>query len=334
MATIDGSGNDDTLSGTEGDDTINGSSGEDSCSGGGRNDSVDRGDDGDQISGDAGDDGSTVHGYNDDGTLTDGKSEDAFVIRDGHGNDVITDFDPDKEIIAFEMTEIASFSDVSARLTEQNGNSIITFDNGDLITLYGVTNADLSPSNFAYSAGPVCLMEGTMIQTERGEVAIEYLRPDDIIWTKDKGWQAIRLVTFERMVFTHRDDPAKPILIPSGALGSGMPKVDLITSPQHRILQILPRTGEEILVPAVKLIGENGIRRMRGKRRVHYLNIVLERHSIIQASGCWVESMLITSRSLERQTKAARRLLAHCKDMRAARRIEQKGARVRRLRSA
>ncbi len=356
---IDGGNDGDTLQGNAGDDTIKGAAGQDYIEGGSGGDSVSGGEDGDTIHGyndddtisgdkgedrlyggagndniDGGDDKDTIEGGEGDDTLTGGQSEDTFVIRDGHGNDVITDFSPDHDKIAFDMSEMGFYSDVIARMSEDNGNTIITFDNGDTVTLQGVTNSELSSNNFAYSAGPVCLLEGTLIHTERGEIAIEHLRPDDIIWTKDHGWQAIRLVTFERMTFKHRDDPAKPILIPAGALGDGTPNTNLITSPQHRVLRVMPHTGEEVLVPAVRLIGHNGIRRMRGKKKVHYLNIVMERHSIIQAAGCWVESMLVTSRSLERQTEAARRLLDHCLGMHAARRVEREGVRPRRLKSA
>lgn len=264
-----------------------------------------------------------------------GSSEnDTFTIRDGHGSDTIASFSITEDIIAFDMAEISDFEDVLVRTQTVGNDTVITFDNGDRLRLIGIQSSALHASNFTFSTGPACLHEGTLIFTERGEIAIENLRPDDIIWTKDHGWQAIRLVTFERMVFRHRDDPAKPVLIPAGALGHGSPHSDLVTSPQHRVLQINSETGKEVLTPAIKLVGTKGIRRMRGRKTAHYLNIVMERHSIIQASGCWVESMLVTSRSLERQSNDVRRILASCAKMQAARRIVHKGVRPRRLRSA
>ncbi len=319
MATINGTGGDDTRRGDADQDKLDAVAGDSTVDGGEDADTAEAAEVTEALRG---------------GESGEGDGDDTVVIRDGHGTDVIADFAPGKNNIAFVMTEMTSYSDVLARMTEDGGNTVITFDNGDSVTLQGVSNASLSSSDFVYSAGPVCLMEGTLIQTERGEITIEALRPDDIIWTKDHGWQAIRIVTFERIKFKHRDDPAKPILIPKGALGRDMPKTDLITSPQQRILQVYPKTGREVLVPAVELIGRNGIRRMRGKKSAHYLNIVMERHSIIQAAGCWVESLLVTSRSLERQGAAARRLMDHCRNMKPARRIEDKGVRPRRLRRA
>ena len=273
-------------------------------------------------------------GGGDDGSDGGGRDDGTFVYRDGHGCDLIKGFDVAEGIIAFDMAEISNFSDVQARMSEAESGTIITYDNGHTLRLEGIANSELSVANFQYSAGPVCFLAGMPICTERGNIPIEDLRPDDVIWTKDRGWQALKLVVLETIVFSHRDDPAKPVLIPQGALGDNMPTSDLIVSPQHRVLQILPDFGEEVLVPAVKLIGHNGIRRMRGKKRAKYMNVVLERHCVIQAAGCWVESLLVTRRSLSQQSAAARYLLDHALKVEPANRIEQKGIRPRELKLA
>lgn len=186
-------------------------------------------------------------------------------------------------------------------------------------------------STGAPAAGAAFVFEGTLICTERGEVPIEALRPDDILWTKEYGWQVLRLVTCETVAFGDRDDPAKPVLIPAGALGSGQPREDLIIAPEHRLLRNRPGRREEVLVPARELIGQNGIRQMRGKKKAHYFNVVLERHSIIQAAGCWVESLLVTPRSLACHHKAARRLLQTCIHAEPAKRVVPIGVRKRHL---
>ncbi|GAB5448484.1 Hint domain-containing protein [Gymnodinialimonas sp.] len=337
--TIDAGEGNDTVSGGDGDDTIFGDKGADVIYGGEGNDTIDGGEDNDALSGGAGNDSitagkgnDTIEGGEGDDTMRAGEGTDTFVIRDGHGSDRILNFSSN-DIIAFDMAEITSYQDVLDRMSGDD-TTVITFDNGDTLRLVDFEREDIGPSNFAYSAGPVCVLEGTPIRTERGDVAIEDLRPDDIIWTKDNGWQAIRLLVRETIHFSHRDDPGKPILIPAGALGDNLPAEPLITSPQHRVLQSIPHTEEEVLVPAVKLIGSNGIRRMRGRKSASYYNVVMERHSIIQAAGCWVESMLVTTQSLSRQHAAARRLLDHCLGMEPARRIERKGTRPRRLKLA
>ena len=162
------------------------------------------------------------------------------IIRDGHGSEAVTDFLPGRDTLCLDMHEICGLSDILDRLTDVDGNATLTFDNGDVLTFVGVAASDLVTATVTFDAGPVCLSEGTLLYTERGEVAVEELRPDDIIWTKDHGWQAIRLVTFRDMIFTDREDPSKPVLIPEGALGFASPHSDLIASPQQRILRIGP----------------------------------------------------------------------------------------------
>lgn len=316
--TIEGGAGDDRLFGGDDDDSIKGGNGDDTILGGAGDDYIETGSGNDVVEAGAGDD-----------TIKAGSDSETFVFRDGHGSDEIISF-ASNDVIAFDMAEISTYQDVLDRMSGDD-TTLITFDNGETLRLQGFKREDINASNFAFSAGPVCFLAGTLVLTERGEVAIENLRPDDILWTKDHGWQALRLVVRETMVFKTSDDKAKPILIPAGALGGDQPKIDLKLSPQHRVLLIMEDTGEEVLVPAVKLIGTNGIRRMRGKKRAEYLNVVMERHSVIQAAGCWVESLLVTSRSLSRQSQAARRMLNHAIGMAPARRIERKGVRPRHL---
>lgn len=254
-----------------------------------------------------------------------------FVIRDGHGCDVIKGFNP-HDIIAFDMAEIGSARDVFAR-TSGITHAVIRFDNGDDLRLEGVAPTALTARNFSFTVGPVCCLAGTPMLTERGEVPIEELRPDDILWTKDHGWQALRLVVRETIEFAGRDDKAKPVLIPAGALGPGQPMVDLRVSPQLRILRPSQDSGEEVLVPAIALVGRHGIRQMRGKKRAEYLNVVMERHSVVQVAGCWLESLLVTSRYHSAQTRAARRLPDRAPATPPARRVERIGVRPRRLKS-
>lgn len=254
-----------------------------------------------------------------------------YMVRDGHGSDEIKPFQP-HDIVALDMAEVACFQDVADRISGGD-DPTITFDNGDTLRLCGIHARDLDACNFTFSVGPVSFVAGTPIATQRGDIPIEELRPCDILWTKDHGWQSLRMVVRETMEFTVHDDSPKPILIPAGALGADQPKQEIMVSGQLRVLRSIGRHGDEVLVPAVNLIGRNGIRRMRGKKREEYLNVVMERHSIIQVAGCWVESLLATSRSLPRQTAAARRMLDNAAAITPTRRIEKQDARPRNLRT-
>ncbi|MEJ6399506.1 Hint domain-containing protein [Yoonia sp. 208BN28-4] len=290
------SDNDDTIMGTSGSDTLRGGDGNDSIDGGRGNDTI-FGDDGDDtISGGAGDD--VIVGGRGNDTLSAGQNSttDTFVIRDGDGNDTITDFDPfEPDIIAFNMSEITSFQDVIDRMSMDGADTVITYDNGSTTRLINVDMADLSSTNFTTFSGPVCLHKGALIATPDGDCPIEDLVPGDMVLTRDHGPQPVAHVLCERFTFLGTDDRAKPILIRAGALGAGMPTSDLVVSPQHRILLHAADDGREILVAATKLTRRRGIRRMAGRRTVVYFNLVLARHEIITANGCPVETMLITA---------------------------------------
>lgn len=71
-------------------------------------------------------------------------------------------------------------------------------------------------------------------------------------------------------------------------------------------------------MPAAQLIGQNGIRQMRRRKRAQYLDVVPQDHSIIQTDGFWVASLLVPHLCLSRQTAAARHFLGAALGMQPA----------------
>lgn len=300
MAEINDNDDPNSINGTSGDDTIRGNGGNDTIDGGSGNDFVQGGEGDDSITGGAGDD--TIIGGKGNDTMTAGNSSptDTFVIRDGDGSDVITDFDPgEPDIIAFHMAEMNTFADVQARMSQVGGDTVITYDNGDTLTLKNVNMGDLSSTNFTFNTGPVCLHEGTLIQTATGMCRVEELRGGDLVMTLDAGPQPILSVFQRRYRFRTRPNPGQPILIQSGAFRAGMPDKDTIVSPQHRILLMRAGSGQEVLAPSKALTNRNGIRRMAGRSRATYYNLLLHGHHIIFANGLPVESLLLTPYTLK-----------------------------------
>ncbi|PPB81507.1 Hint domain-containing protein [Albidovulum inexpectatum] len=141
-----------------------------------------------------------------------------------------------------------------------------------------------------------CFTAGTMIATDRGSIRIEDLRVGDRVLTRDRGYRPIRWIGARRFdcdaLVEHPE--LRPILIPAGALGQGVPATDLIVSPQHRILlsgnaakQLSDET--EILVAAVDAMQAIGARRADLDEVVYY-HILFDGHEIILSNGCWSES--------------------------------------------
>lgn len=122
IATNDGN---DTANGAGGDDYIFGAGGNDILSGGKGNDHVIGGEGNDVIYGGFGQDG--------DDALSGGTGADTFVLGSNHGNDTITDFNPDED--ALNLLGADSSDDFQVEIV--NGNTVITFGSST-ITLTGV----------------------------------------------------------------------------------------------------------------------------------------------------------------------------------------------------
>ncbi|MEO1777388.1 MAG: Hint domain-containing protein [Pseudomonadota bacterium] len=289
------SGND-VIHGDEGNDRIDGAAGDDTIYGGDDQDSIDGGDGNDEIYGDAGDDTIAGGAGNDDMYGNDGA--DVFVIRDadtanGSQNDTIQDFNVSEDALAFEMAEISSFQDMMDRAAADGMDTVFTFNDGSTLRVRWVQPNEFSSANFYDTSAPVCLAAGTPIATARGDVVIEALRVGDHVLTRDHGLQPLRAKTMQTMVFRTRHDRARPVMIHANRLGPGHPRTDIVLSPQHRVLDCTGAT--ERLIPAHRLTGRAGIRRMRGVRQVQYLNLLFDRHEVIYAAGLPVESLLLTS---------------------------------------
>jgi collagen type I/II/III/V/XI/XXIV/XXVII alpha len=134
-----------------------------------------------------------------------------------------------------------------------------------------------------------CFAAGTLILTERGDVAAENLQIGDRIATEDGTfepviWIGSRVVDCRRHP---RPGQVLPVRILAGAFGPGRPRRDLYLSPDHAIF------AEDVLIPARHLIDGNGVRQM-ACAQVTYLHVELPRHCVILAEGLATESYLDT----------------------------------------
>ena len=127
---LHGNGGDDFLEGLNGNDTLFGDNGNDTLRGGFGDDVLNGGKGGDQLIGGGGND-----------KLIGGGGPDTFVFADGFGNDTITDFsDHNGEKIDLSgVSDIASFTDLTAAHLEDHGTFVVITDATNSIRLDGVT---------------------------------------------------------------------------------------------------------------------------------------------------------------------------------------------------
>ena len=148
---IDGGADDDVLYGGSGDDTLTGGTENDTLYGGAGNDSLDGGAGNDSLDGGTGDD-SLVGGAGND-SLAGGTGADTFVFAAGHGNDTITDFDVNDEVIDLSALEgITGLNDLTITYNNDGDATIdlTSYNDGGVIVVEDVGNDALGSDDFVF----------------------------------------------------------------------------------------------------------------------------------------------------------------------------------------
>ena len=308
--TVFGGNGNDTIDGGWGNDSLLGEAGNDSILGGLGNDTVDSGTEADFI--DGGDGNDSLFGgagtFND--TIIGGAGND--TIDGGAGADTLTGGANDDRFIGITAGDVVDGSEDAGNTdtdvldlfgsgwTKANTNIIFSdpsHENGTVqfLDVNGTVIGTMTFSNIETIVP--CFTPGTLIDTDRGSLPVEALRPGDRVLTMDHGYQPVRWtghrnVTAEELL---RAPQLRPILISRDTFGPGLPERDLRVSPQHRLLLSGARaelvSGEtEVLAPAVHLLGLPGVVQDAAAAGVRYIHILFDQHEIVRSDGLWTES--------------------------------------------
>ena len=170
----------------------------------------------------------------------------------------------------------------SLDVLELSGNSSSGF-NFNTVTLHGTSYTQITP----------CYAAGTRIATAQGEVAVEDLRAGDLVVTmvgKDMPLRPVKWLGWREIDVTAHARPELvwPVRIRAGAFGDGMPRRDLVVSPDHALFL------DGVLIAAGKLL--NGVTVLRDlvAGKVRYFHVELDSHAILMAEGMPAESYLDT----------------------------------------
>ena len=158
-----------------------------------------------------------------------------------------------------------------------------------------------------------CFTRGTLIETDRGAVAVETLQEGDLVATRDNGLQPVRWIGSRTLDGTalEKSEKLRPIRIRRHALGTDVPSSDLLVSPQHRVL-VRSRIAQkmfgrdEILVAAKQLCQVDGIDVADDVSGVEYFHILFDRHEIVVSNGAETESLFTGPEALKSVGAAAR----------------------------
>lgn len=300
LDTIYGGTENDTIDGGIGADILLGDAGADSILGGGGADTINGGAGTDTLFDDAGNDGLSV-GAGD--NATGGADRDVFTIdRTGAVNGSIFTLDGSTQSTAagetddFDRIDMTGLEIVKGSLLQTldaDGNSY-----SGTMQVKDIASGNIYTINYSEIEETLCFVRGTMIQTDRGEVAIEDLALGDLVMTRENALKPIMWigssVTNAEMLTKH--PKLYPIRIRAGALGKDCPASDLIVSPQHRIL-VRSRVAErmfgeaEVLVAAKQLLLVDGVDYLTAFDEVEYFHFLFDQHEIVFANGAETESL-------------------------------------------
>lgn len=322
----------DTLIGGDGNDTLMNAAGDDSLVGGAGDDSIVASAGNDTLEG--GDGNDTLVGGIDQDRLTGGLGNDVFVYAAGDGSDTITDFNAgnggtlsDSDATNNDSIDLSGFYDNiwelyadqadDGILNQSNtigstGKAVDYSDNTQFLAGDGLTFTGASADSSFFTienTGVVCFAKGTLIRTPTGQVAIETLRPGDLVQTLDNGVQPVIWVTQRRLNHAQLMNAPnlRPVVLAPALTGGFQP---LRVSPQHGILLNLGQNQR--LYRAGHLSETKGglARVAQGCRSVTYVHLMFERHQILFANGAAAESFYPGPQAIASLSVQARRALA------------------------
>lgn len=209
--------------------------------------------------------------------------------------------------IVADGTAVESESRIDLQALDINGNptgdviSIFVFSqNGDFSNVWGIGLTEplvpgtqyikVGGSNNGdsdYTTFVPCFVAGTLIRTPTGEEPVESLVTGDLVWSPSGP----RRIAWTGTIEVDGTDHLAPIEIDAGVLGNTR---RLRVSPQHRMVitgwqaELLFGT-EQVLMPAVHLLGCPGVRRAEADR-VTYVHFLCDAHTLVEAEGALTES--------------------------------------------
>jgi autotransporter passenger strand-loop-strand repeat protein len=195
-----------------------------------------------------------------------------------------------------DLADFAAADEINATLA--SGDALTISANGTQITLqlagdysgeYFHASSDGTGGTDIIVNDIACYCAGTRIRTRTGDVAVEHLKPGDLVLTSTGFMRPITWIGHRSLACDRQPIPeaAWPIRVTAHAFGENLPARDLWLSPAHAVLV------EDVLIPILRLVNGVTIAQQR-LPSVTYFHVELASHDIILAENLPAESYLDT----------------------------------------
>ncbi len=185
----------------------------------------------------------------------------------------------------------------SGGLTSDLVDGMLTIKNGS--TVEAVLNTDLADGTAVYlsadSSGHgtdvtavACYCSGTLILTAHGETPVQDLRIGNTVITASGERRPIKWLGNRSYAgrFLAANPNVQPVRFRAGSLDDGLPRRDLLVSPEHAMFL------DGMLIPARCLVNGSTITQERSLAAVDYFHIELDSHDVLLAEGAPSESFV------------------------------------------
>jgi Hint domain len=146
----------------------------------------------------------------------------------------------------------------------------------------------LSRDDLTAAENVACYCPGTLIATDRGDIAVENLRVGGGVVVMSGSVRPIKWIgqrSYGGRFIAGRKDML-PICFKAGSLGEGLPRRDLWISPHHAMYL------DGVLIEAKDLVNGVSVVQAEEVDRVDYFHIELDSHDVILAEGAWSETFV------------------------------------------
>jgi hypothetical protein len=149
-----------------------------------------------------------------------------------------------------------------------------------------------------------CFAAGTLLAAPTGPVAVEMVRAGDLLSTAAGGFARVVWVGQRALDCRRHARPADvhPVRVRAGALAPGVPRRDVLLSPDHALLV------EGSLIPVRYLINGRSIAQ-EAASRITYCHVEMASHEVLLADGLPCESYLDTGNRRAFATNATPEML-------------------------